>query len=51
MTGQCPSAAALDIEKLDLSPGVHRSLALVGSEAPFDHGRRRILRHAIAGIL
>ncbi len=40
--GQCPADAALDMEKVDLSPGVRRMLALVGSEAPFDHGRRQI---------
>lgn len=40
--GQCPADADLDIEKVDLSPGVRRMLALVGSEAPFDRGRRQI---------
>jgi len=40
--GQCPADAALDIEKTDSSPGVRRMLALVGSEAPFDHGRRQM---------
>ena len=40
--GQFPADVALDIEKLDLSPGVRRMLALVGSDAPFDHGRRQI---------
>ena len=30
------------MEKVDLSPGVRRMLALVGSEAPFDHGRRQL---------
>jgi len=46
--GQFPADAALDIEKLDLSPGVRRMLALVGSEAPFDHGRRQI--ELLAGL-
>jgi len=46
--GQCPADAALDIEKADLSPGVRRMLALVGSEAPFDHGRRQI--QLLAGL-
>ena len=46
--GQCPADAALDIEKTDLSPGVRRMLALVGSEAPFDHGRRQI--ELLAGL-
>jgi hypothetical protein len=46
--GQCPSDAVLDIEKADLSPGVRRMLALIGSEAPFDHGRRQI--ELLAGL-
>ena len=46
--GQCPADAALDIEKVDLSPGVRRMLALVGSEASFDHGRRQI--ELLAGL-
>jgi len=46
--GQCPSDVVLDIEKLDLSPGVRRMLALVGSETPFDHGRRQI--ELLAGL-
>jgi hypothetical protein len=46
--GHCPADAALDIEKTDLSPGVRRMLALVGAEAPFDHGRRQI--ELLAGI-
>lgn len=46
--GQCPADAALDIEKTDLSPGVRRMLALVGSEAPFDRGRRQI--ELLAGL-
>jgi hypothetical protein len=46
--GQCPADVALDIEKTDLSPGVRRMLALVGSEAPFDHGRQQI--ELLAGL-
>ena len=46
--GQCPADAALDIEKAGLSPGVRRMLALVGSEAPFDHGRRQL--ELLAGL-
>jgi hypothetical protein len=46
--GQCPADAALDIEKTDLSPGVRRMLALVGAEAPFDHGRKQI--QLLAGL-
>jgi len=46
--GQFPADAALDVEKTDLSPGVRRMLALVGADAPFDHGRRQIER--LAGL-
>ena len=46
--GQCPADAALDIERTDFSPGVRRMLALVGSEMPFDHGRRQI--ELLAGL-
>ena len=46
--GQFPADAALDIEKTELSPGVRRMLALVGSEVPFDHGRRQI--ELLAGL-
>ena len=40
--GQFPVDVMLDIDKTDLSPGVRRMLALVGSEVPFDHGRKQI---------
>ncbi|MGH9693256.1 MAG: ISKra4 family transposase [Bryobacteraceae bacterium] len=46
--GQFPTDAALDIEKTDLSPGVRRMLALVGSEVPFDRGRQQI--ELLAGL-
>lgn len=46
--GQFPADAALDIDKTDFSPGVRRMLALVGSEAPFDHGRKQI--ELLAGL-
>jgi hypothetical protein len=46
--GQFPADAALDIEKTELSPGVRRMIALVGSEAPFDQGRRQI--ELLAGL-
>lgn len=46
--GQFPFDAALDVDKTDLSPGVRRMLALVGSEAPFDHGRQQI--QLLAGL-
>ena len=40
--GQTPFDTELDVEHKDLSPGVRPMLAMVGSEAPFDHGRRQI---------
>jgi hypothetical protein len=46
--GQFPADAALDIEQTDFSPGVRRMLALVGSQAPFDHARRQI--ELLAGL-
>ena len=46
--GQFPEDAALDIEKTELSPGVRRMLALVGSDTSFDHGRRQI--ELLAGL-
>ena len=46
--GQFPADADLDIEKTDLSPGVRRMLALVGSETSFDHGRRQM--ESLAGL-
>lgn len=46
--GQFPTDSALDIDRTDLSPGVRRMLALVGSEAPFDRGRRQI--ELLAGL-
>jgi hypothetical protein len=41
-SGQFPADALLDIKKTDLSPGVRRMLALVGSETSFEHGRQQI---------
>ena len=46
--GHFPADAALDIEKTDWSPGVRRMLALVGSGAPFGHGREQMAR--LAGL-
>ncbi len=46
--GLFPADIALDIERTELSPGVRRMLALVGSEAPFDHARRQI--QLLAGL-
>jgi len=40
--GQFPADAKLDIQQTGLSPGVRRMLALVGADAPFDHGRRQV---------
>jgi hypothetical protein len=46
--GQFPADAGFDIDGTDLSPGVRRMLALVGSEAPFDHGRQQM--ELLAGL-
>ena len=46
--GQFPADAALDIENTNLSPGVRRMLALIGSETSFDDGRRQL--HLLAGL-
>lgn len=40
--GQFPADHDLDIETTDFSPGVRRMQALVGQEAPFDHGREQM---------
>jgi hypothetical protein len=40
--GQFPADAELDIEHTDFSPGVRRMQAVVGQEAPFDHGREQM---------
>ena len=37
--GQFPVDVELDIENTEFSPGVRRMHALVGQQAPFDHGR------------
>jgi hypothetical protein len=41
-TGQFPADIELDIENTELSPGVRRMQAVVGQEAPFDHGRQQM---------
>jgi len=46
--GQFPVDAALDVEFTELSPGVRRMLAVVGSEAPFDQGREQM--HLLADL-
>ena len=39
--GQFPADVELDIENTEFSPGVRRMHALVGKDAPFDHGREQ----------
>ena len=46
--GHFPADVELDVENKELSPGVSRMLAVVGSEAPFDHGREQM--HLLAGL-
>jgi len=41
-TGQFPADVELDIENTELSPGVRRMQAVVGQDAPFDHGRQQM---------
>lgn len=41
-TGQFPADIELDIEDTEFSPGVRRMQAVVGQEAPFDHGRQQM---------
>ena len=40
--GQFPADVELDIENSESSPGVCRMHALVGQDAPFDHGREQM---------
>ena len=40
--GQFPADVELDVENTELSPGVRRMLAVVGHDAPFDHGREQM---------
>jgi len=47
-TGQFPADAELDIQGTAFSPGVRRMQALVGQEAPFDHGRQQM--RLLAGL-
>ncbi len=46
--GQFPADVELDIVDTESSPGVRRMLALVGQEAPFDHGREQM--KVLAGL-
>jgi hypothetical protein len=41
-TGQFPADVELDIEHTEFSPGVRRMQAVVGQDAPFDHGRQQL---------
>jgi hypothetical protein len=41
-TGQFPADVELDIENTEFSPGVRRMQAVVGQEAPFEHGRQQM---------
>lgn len=47
-SGQFPVDRQLDVENHDSSPGVRRMQAMVGQEAPFDHGRKQM--KILAGI-
>ena len=40
--GQFPVDVELDVASTALSPGVRRMLAVVGNDAPFDHGREQM---------
>jgi hypothetical protein len=46
--GQFPVDVELDIENTEFSPGVRRMHALVGQQAPFDHGREQM--QLLAGL-
>jgi hypothetical protein len=46
--GRFPADEALDVKGTDFSPGVRRMQALVGQEAPFDHGREQM--KVLAGL-
>ena len=46
--GQFPADLELDIENTEFSPGVRRMFALVGQDAPFDHGREQM--KVLAGL-
>lgn len=46
--GQFPADVELEVDKTELSPGVRRMLAVVGNDAPFDHGREQMKQ--LAGL-
>jgi hypothetical protein len=41
-SGQFPGDVELDIQNTEFSPGVRRMQAVVGQDAPFDHGRQQM---------
>ena len=41
-TGPFPADVELEIENTEFSPGVQRMQAVVGQQAPFDHGRQQM---------
>ena len=41
-SGQFPADVELDIKNTDFSPGVRRMQAVLGQDAPFDHGRQQM---------
>ena len=47
-TGQFPADIELDIEHTEFSPGVRRMQAVVGQDAPFEHGRQQL--QLLAGL-
>ncbi len=47
-TGRFPADIELDVENTEFSPGVRRMEAMVGQEAPFDHGREQM--KVLAGL-
>ena len=46
--GQFPVDVELDVENTEFSPGVRRMQAMVGQQAPFDHGRAQM--QVLAGL-
>jgi hypothetical protein len=46
--GQSPLDSELDVQGTECSPGVRRMMALVGSDGPFEQGRRQI--EELAGL-
>jgi hypothetical protein len=47
-SGQFPADVELDIQNTEFSPGVRRMQALLGQDAPFDHGREQM--KVLAGL-